>query len=89
VLGCTHYELVADQIRAAVGAGPVFFGSAGAVAAQAVRRVAAGARERQGGGRLLVLRSGRVEPLPPEALRYPAGRAIAAEDSVVAARVRY
>ncbi len=89
VLGCTHYELVADQIRAAVGAGPVFFGSAGAVAAQAVRRVAAGARERQGGGRLLVLRSGRVEPLPPEALRYPAGRAIAAEDSVVAARVRH
>jgi glutamate racemase len=76
VLGCTHYELVADRIRAAVGAGPVFFGSAGAVAAQAVRRVAVERRERQGGGGLVVLRSGRLEPLPAEALIYADGRAL-------------
>ena len=39
VLGCTEYELVADRIRAAVP-GAVPFGSAEAVAAQALRRVA-------------------------------------------------
>lgn len=42
VLGCTEYELVADRIAAAVpGAMP--FGSASAVAAQALRRIANGA----------------------------------------------
>ncbi|MFE7134745.1 glutamate racemase, partial [Streptomyces sp. NPDC057638] len=35
VLGCTHYELVADRIRAALGRPVAFHGSAGAVAAQA------------------------------------------------------
>jgi glutamate racemase len=39
VLGCTEYELAADRIRAAV-AGAVPFGSAAAVAAQALRRIA-------------------------------------------------
>jgi glutamate racemase len=39
VLGCTEYELVADRIRAAVP-GAVPFGSAEAVAAQALRRAA-------------------------------------------------
>lgn len=43
VLGCTHYELVAERIRAAVqqpGLPPlVLHGSAGAVAAQALRRL--------------------------------------------------
>jgi glutamate racemase len=44
VLGCTEYELAADLIRAAVP-GAVTFGSADAVAAQALRRVPAdGAR---------------------------------------------
>ena len=37
VLGCTEYELAADRIRAAVP-GAVPFGSAEAVAAQALRR---------------------------------------------------
>ena len=41
VLGCTEYELVADRIRAAVP-GAVPFGSAAAVAAQALRRAADG-----------------------------------------------
>ncbi len=40
VLGCTEYELVADQIREAVS-GAVMFGSAEAVAAQALRRIPA------------------------------------------------
>ncbi|WP_436847378.1 glutamate racemase [Streptomyces aureus] len=43
VLGCTHYELVAERIRAAVqrpGRPPlVLHGSAGAVATQALRRI--------------------------------------------------
>jgi glutamate racemase len=39
VLGCTEYELVADRIAAAVP-GAVPFGSAAAVAAQALRRIA-------------------------------------------------
>jgi glutamate racemase len=42
VLGCTEYELVADRIRAAMP-GAVPFGSAAAVAAQALRRAAAAA----------------------------------------------
>jgi hypothetical protein len=41
VLGCTEYELVADRIRVAVP-GAVPFGSAEAVAAQALRRAAGG-----------------------------------------------
>jgi len=40
VLGCTEYELVAGQIREAVP-GAVTFGSAAAVAAQALRRIPA------------------------------------------------
>src|SRR5215469_16312735 len=40
VLGCTEYELAADQIAAAVP-GAATFGSASAVAAQALRRVPA------------------------------------------------
>jgi glutamate racemase len=40
VLGCTEYELAADQISRAVP-GAVMFGSAGAVAAQALRRLPA------------------------------------------------
>ncbi|MCL7376893.1 glutamate racemase [Streptomyces sp. 35G-GA-8] len=43
VLGCTHYELVAERIRTALGhrglAAIVLHGSAGAVAAQALRRI--------------------------------------------------
>jgi len=121
VLGCTHYELVEPEIRAALaarggGSGsataapgrpaafgdlvgapdtavaaaaaagelapspalPVLHGSAGAVAAQALRRVAPAAAARQGSAGLVVLRSGRTGRLPAEALRYPAGRALTA-----------
>ncbi|WP_340556249.1 glutamate racemase [Streptomyces sp. GSL17-111] len=81
VLGCTHYELVAGRILAAVrtpGAPePVLHGSAEAVAAQALRRV----RPRDDASApveppLVVLRSGRRESLTDAALGYAAGRGL-------------
>ncbi|MEE1755312.1 glutamate racemase [Streptomyces sp. SP18CS02] len=87
VLGCTHYELVAERIRLAVqpshrpaGLPPVVLhGSAGAVAAQALRRV--GARPAPGaapGAGLTVLLSGRPAELPEAALTYAEGRLLGA-----------
>ncbi|WP_432119754.1 glutamate racemase [Streptomyces sp. bgisy032] len=83
VLGCTHYELVAERIRAAVrrpGRPPlVLHGSAGAVAAQALRRL--GARPAPGAspeGTLTVLLSGREGTLPAPALAYEEGRTLQA-----------
>ncbi|MEV6396786.1 aspartate/glutamate racemase family protein [Streptomyces sp. NPDC051907] len=83
VLGCTHYELVAERIRAAVqppGRPPVVLhGSAGAVAAQALRR--AGQSPEPGAtlsSRLTVLLSGRESALPEEALGYAEGRLLQA-----------
>ncbi|MFH9005805.1 glutamate racemase [Streptomyces afghaniensis] len=83
VLGCTHYELVAERIRAAVqraGRPPlVLHGSAGAVAAQALRRLgeqpAPGAAPH---GTLTVLLSGREGTLPATALAYAEGRLLQA-----------
>ncbi|MEV4614637.1 aspartate/glutamate racemase family protein [Kitasatospora sp. NPDC049258] len=81
VLGCTHYELVEQAIRTAVAArtapGLTMYGSADAVAAQALRRIAARAGS-AGTGRLTVLRSGRPEALPQAAAHYPEGRLITA-----------
>ncbi|MFD8386498.1 glutamate racemase [Streptomyces sp. NPDC059679] len=96
VLGCTHYELVADRIRAAVqpaDAPPIaLHGSAGAVVAQALRRI--GATPTPSGeaaqaassaladlpqGRLTVLLSGREAAMPEAALAYAEGRLLAAE----------
>ncbi|MFC9927564.1 glutamate racemase [Streptomyces sp. NPDC127190] len=79
VLGCTHYELVAERIRAAVqrpGAAPlVLHGSAGAVAAQALRRIGEQpAPEAPAEGTLTVLLSGREGELPAPALHYAEGR---------------
>ncbi|MDX3119426.1 MULTISPECIES: glutamate racemase [Streptomyces] len=83
VLGCTHYELVADRIRAAVRRpgrpAPVLHGSAGAVAAQALRRI--GARPEPGTtalGTVTVILSGRVGGLPAPALAYAEGRSLQA-----------
>ncbi|MEV6652527.1 aspartate/glutamate racemase family protein [Streptomyces sp. NPDC051219] len=82
VLGCTHYELVAERIRAAVQAPDlppvVLHGSADAVAAQALRRI--GARPAPGAEpsrRLTVLLSGRETELPGQALTYAEGRLLA------------
>ncbi|MEV1085647.1 aspartate/glutamate racemase family protein [Streptomyces sp. NPDC050211] len=79
VLGCTHYELVAERIRAAVqrpGRPPlVLHGSAGAVAAQALRRIGElPAPEAAADGTLTVLLSGREGTLPTPALAYEEGR---------------
>jgi glutamate racemase len=83
VLGCTHYELVAERIRAAVqrpDAPPlVLHGSAGAVAAQALRRI--GEEPTPGApadGTLTVLLSGREGELPVPALNYAEGRLLPA-----------
>ena len=75
VLGCTHYELIADVIRGTVPA--ALFGSATAVAQQALRRIGAEpAPDAPATGALTVLRSGRAEP-PPATLRaYAQGRAL-------------
>ncbi|MFH8371644.1 glutamate racemase [Streptomyces sp. NPDC018031] len=89
VLGCTHYELVSEHIRAALGpAGtppPALYGSAGAVAAQALRRI--GADPAPGAaptGTLTVLLSGREAALPAEALAYPEGGALVTTPAGVA-----
>ncbi|MFD9225055.1 glutamate racemase [Streptomyces sp. NPDC060064] len=83
VLGCTHYELVAERIRAAVqppGLPPVVLhGSAGAVAAQALRRIGElPAPDAEPSSRLTVLLSGRDSALPDQALSYAEGRLLQA-----------
>ncbi|MFF8716247.1 glutamate racemase [Streptomyces sp. NPDC015184] len=83
VLGCTHYELVAERIRAAVhrpGLPPVeLHGSADAVAAQALRRIGAGpAPSAEPSTGLTVLLSGRSTDLPEAALAYAEGRLLGA-----------
>jgi glutamate racemase len=81
VLGCTEYELAAGVIAAALP-GATLFGSAAAVAAQALRRAGArGGGEPSGAtgrtGTVRVLLSGRQADLPDAALRYPEGRLLA------------
>lgn len=83
VLGCTNYELVAERIRAAVqqpGLPPLMLhGSAGAVAAQALRRIGAGpAPQAAADTTLTVILSGRVAELPATALAYEEGRLLQA-----------
>ncbi|WP_445399249.1 glutamate racemase [Streptomyces sp. LE64] len=97
VLGCTHYELVAEQVRTAlarraeVAAGPVtapaspgrpallLHGSAGAVAAQALRRIGAAPDPTAAPvGSVTVLHGGRPGRLTERALSYPEGRLLAA-----------
>ncbi|MEU1071421.1 MULTISPECIES: aspartate/glutamate racemase family protein [unclassified Streptomyces] len=79
VLGCTHYELVAERVREAVRrpglAAPGLYASAPAVAAQALRR--AGIEALPGAaptGDLTVLLNGRPGALSDTALGYPEGR---------------
>ncbi|MFI6288301.1 glutamate racemase [Streptomyces sp. NPDC051018] len=79
VLGCTHYELVAERIRAAIGRPVVLHGSADAVAAQALRRIGTPAAVRPGApGGLTVILSGRESPLPDRALGYAEARLLGA-----------
>lgn len=86
VLGCTHYELVGerirDSLRAPSGARPVLYGSAEAVAAQALRRVgAAAAPDAAPTGQLTVLHSGRPAALPETVHTYAEGRLLVAAAS--------
>lgn len=83
VLGCTHYELVAESIRSALHRTDhppvVLRGSAEAVAAQALRRIGADATPQAAPtGALTVLLSGRTGELPHAALGYAEGRALTA-----------
>ncbi|TQK43001.1 glutamate racemase [Streptomyces sp. SLBN-118] len=79
VLGCTHYELVADRISAAVGGQVVLHGSAEAVAAQALRRIGElPAPDATPGSRLTVLLSGRESALPGQSMSYAEGRLLQA-----------
>lgn len=83
VLGCTHYELVAERIRTALQrsatAPLVLHGSAGAVAAQTLRRIAEPpAPEAPATGTVTVLLSGRAGGLPAAALHYAEGRLLVA-----------
>ncbi|WP_031090408.1 glutamate racemase [Streptomyces sp. NRRL WC-3549] len=79
VLGCTHYELVAERIRTAVRhpghPDPTFHGSADAVAAQALRRIGAvPAPSAEPSGTLTVLLGGHAADLPVPARAYAEGR---------------
>ncbi|MEU9039423.1 aspartate/glutamate racemase family protein [Streptomyces sp. NPDC048352] len=88
VLGCTHYELVAGSIRAALaarngGAEIRFHGSAEAVAVQALRRIGLEpAPELPRTGGLTVLHSGRTSALSDAALAYAEGRLLAEREQV-------
>ncbi|WNI19282.1 glutamate racemase [Actinacidiphila sp. ITFR-21] len=79
VLGCTHYELVADRIAAAVP-GAELYGSADAVAAQVLRRIGAAPAAPAGppGAVTVILGGLRAARLPDAALAYPQGMALAA-----------
>ncbi|UKY48840.1 glutamate racemase [Streptomyces inhibens] len=93
VLGCTHYELVAERIRAALqqpGAPAlVLHGSAEAVAAQALRRIGAEpAPAAAPTGGLSVILSGRPAGLPAAALAYAEGRLLAGSRTDTAEAVR-
>ncbi len=86
VLGCTEYELAADQISAAIP-NAILFGSATAVAAQALRRATRAGHDLDAtqdeaqAGTLTVLLSGLPGALPPTALSYRQGRELAQLDA--------
>jgi glutamate racemase len=84
VLGCTHYGLIEDRIRAELGPDVELYDSAPAVATHAVHRfheeVEGKRRPREPlrGGPVAVLLSGRPASLPPAAFQYEAGPSLAA-----------
>jgi len=87
VLGCTHYELVGERIRAAVRSPrapePVLYGSAAAVAAQALRRIGVEPDPQAAPtGGLTVLLSGRPAELTRPARSYAEGRLLAGAGAV-------
>lgn len=73
VLGCTHYPLVADRIRARLPEVELI-DSAPAVARQTIRRLDALGRPLEGSGTIEVVLSGRPGRLPEAVGCYPQGR---------------
>ena len=67
VLGCTHYPLVVDEIRAALPPGTVLLDSSRAVAGQALRRLGVAEELEQGGH---VREQGRAQAKPVR-LQFP------------------
>lgn len=84
VLGCTHYELLGERIRAALSRPGLpevtLHGSAEAVAVQALRRLGdiPAPSATAGPGDLTVLLNGHPAPLTDAALTYAEGRLLAA-----------
>ncbi|WP_049565820.1 glutamate racemase [Nocardiopsis sp. SBT366] len=85
VLGCTHYDLVGEEISKALSGRAELFTADRAVAAQTLRRMGVTDEAEEGTseaasadrpGRVTVLASGRPAQLPPAALTYPAGRSL-------------
>ncbi|GAA5058844.1 glutamate racemase [Thermocatellispora tengchongensis] len=77
VLGCTHYDLVADRIRAAFARPVDLHTAAPAVARQTLVRIGAEPKpDMPVTGTLTVLASGRPAPLPAQALTYPEAHAL-------------
>lgn len=78
VLGCTHYELVREEIRTTLGGEVELYGSAEAVAAQTLRRLAASPLPQgEASGGLTVLCSGHRSRLPQAACHYADGALLA------------
>ncbi|NEA72030.1 aspartate/glutamate racemase family protein [Streptomyces sp. SID13588] len=77
VLGCTHYPLVADRIRARLPAHTTLYDTAEAVARQTLRRLAALNSSSNCRSEVRVLLSGREGVLPAAARTYPLGAALA------------
>ncbi len=75
VLGCTHYDLVSEEITTALPGEAELFTAARPVAVQTLRRTGAAAGE-GATGKVTVLASGRPAELPRAALSYPAGRSL-------------
>jgi glutamate racemase len=77
VLGCTHYPLVVDDILAALPPGTGLHDSSRAVAGQALRRLGIPEDPAAEPADVRVHLGGDEGPLPPAALAYPIGRALA------------
>lgn len=77
VLGCTHYPLVVEDILAALPPGTGLHDSSRAVAGQALRRLGLGEDPDAEPAEVRVHLGGDEGPLPPAALAYPIGRALA------------
>jgi glutamate racemase len=77
VLGCTHYPLVVDEIRAALPPGTVLLDSSRAVAGQALRRLGVAEDPDAAPAEVRVFLGADQAPMPLAARAYPVGDALA------------